>query len=1204
MSFNIGLSGIRAASTDLEVTGNNIANASTIGFKMSRAEFGDVYTTTLLGTGNKPVGSGVQVENVRQQFSQGNISGTGNVLDMAIDGNGFFVLNDNGTTSYSRSGIFTLDKDGFVVTNNNARLQGFPANSNGEINGILGDIQISVSNQAPRLTNLVSAQYNLNAGAKVLQEQGKMLVAGGQASGAASSGILDSTTSVLSTQRQPTTGGVPARVNFATDLATVAAAGYGPMDIDIDLGTGAGLQTVSLLGVPAGSSVQDVLNDVQSAINDALDTQQLRAYANTTGELVLQRAGYNATNGSGFTLANTGSWDAVFGANTGVTGAVAGTPLFVGSNPISADFRNIPGTQTTTRTTATPPLNMVTHSTGSYSALVSSTLYGSLNLSAASGNALAFTIGTESGQTYSVNLQQAAWQGAAPGDFSNVNLSETVGEINAQLAVQAAPGTPQVQAVANAGRVEFHVVSPGVRGDYLQLAPNVASSANYSLDTFGFLSDNRFNAGAKPIAANNEFQIRVNSNTGHGSTIHTITIPPKNYASLDDLAIAIQQQIDLYIGSTGLSGKVSVEATGGQLVFSNLYTGSGESIDFLPSAGAPTALSALGFDSMFKVNGIDEIDRTNSFRLTLTVPAPDLEQRSGTVQISLDEEYRSVQQLAASINRQLNSQDSASYIGIQAAAVEVIPATTPPQFKLEFRATKGGEGSHISITDVNASGKDLTEADLFGILQANPGNQSLLSYGIEGVSNKYPEQRVTITDPKGNETQMVIPARSEANEIVAMFNMQPGFTANAETTMTIPLASYNSPGKNMTLTLNGQKLEATSLADIADEINSYRGTTLPGFSAQVDSNGNLVISNQIGRDIKISMQSSVVTDSLVIQGVAGTGPMVLGGSPTADRAGAVGGVVTLVLNENYSMSKPSPRVQGIFENLTDDEFENYTINAFDPLNQDTYNHSTSMTIYDSLGNPHVMTQYFVKEPQDPTRPNESNIWAMYVLIDGYEVGDPDPTLPFPENLEPTRFRKEVFFNQDGSLDAVATGDVFITNWDPLDSKGNPNGATSSKNILEGGLPLSDPPTNSNFQIVLKGSTQHNGAFDVNDQTQNGYSTGRLSGLEVDQAGIIFARFTNGQAQVLGQVALANFRNPEGLTPLGSTSWGESFESGTPTIGSPRTASFGQIKSSALEDSNVDLSEQLVRLIIAQRNFQASSKTIETMDKMTQTILNI
>src|SRR5690606_8489561 len=147
MAFNIGLSGIRAASTDLEVTGNNIANASTVGFKQSRTEFADVYTTTLLGTGTKPVGSGVMVENVRQQFSQGNISGTENALDMAIDGNGFFVLQDRGAISYTRAGIFSLDKDGFVVANNGSRLQGYASNANGVVNGVLGDIQIQIASQ-------------------------------------------------------------------------------------------------------------------------------------------------------------------------------------------------------------------------------------------------------------------------------------------------------------------------------------------------------------------------------------------------------------------------------------------------------------------------------------------------------------------------------------------------------------------------------------------------------------------------------------------------------------------------------------------------------------------------------------------------------------------------------------------------------------------------------------------------------------------------------------------------------------------------------------------------------------------------------------------------------------------------------------------------------------------------------------------------
>jgi flagellar hook protein FlgE len=241
---------------------------------------------------------------------------------------------------------------------------------------------------------------------------------------------------------------------------------------------------------------------------------------------------------------------------------------------------------------------------------------------------------------------------------------------------------------------------------------------------------------------------------------------------------------------------------------------------------------------------------------------------------------------------------------------------------------------------------------------------------------------------------------------------------------------------------------------------------------------------------------------------------------------------------------------------------------------------------------------------DPNRPNEQNIWAMYAQVDGQDVGDPDSTLNFPDNLTPTPARYELFFNQDGTLDTDATGEIYVTNWDPIDGNGDSSGALNSVNVLEGGLPLTTPSSNSNFKITLDGSTQFGSAFSVSEVNQNGYTTGRLAGLEVDQGGVIFARYTNGQAQVLGQVALSNFRNPEGLTSLGGTAWAESFESGVGTTGSPRTSSFGQVRSSALEDSNVDISEELVGLIIAQRNFQASAKTIETMDQVTQTILNL
>ncbi|WP_448109035.1 flagellar hook protein FlgE [Pseudomonas azerbaijanoccidentalis] len=172
MSFNIGLSGLYAANKQLDVTGNNIANVATVGFKSSRAEFEDVYSATKLGSGSKTTGSGVRLANVSQQFTQGDISNTGNVLDMGINGSGFFVLNNSGSLSYTRAGTFKVDKEGYVTnTDGTARLQGYGVDANGKIvNGVLTDLRIDTSNLAPKSTTTVSSTINLKSTADVIDQ--------------------------------------------------------------------------------------------------------------------------------------------------------------------------------------------------------------------------------------------------------------------------------------------------------------------------------------------------------------------------------------------------------------------------------------------------------------------------------------------------------------------------------------------------------------------------------------------------------------------------------------------------------------------------------------------------------------------------------------------------------------------------------------------------------------------------------------------------------------------------------------------------------------------------------------------------------------------------------------------------------------------------------------------------------------------------
>ncbi len=164
MSFQQGLSGLNIAAKNLDAIGNNVANASTIGFKAARAEFADVFANSLAGGAGVQIGIGAQVAAVRQQFSQGNIVTTSNPMDVAINGAGFYRLSTNGTISYARNGQFSLDRDGYIVTNSGARLTGYPADANGQIVASTPiDLQVSLANIAPRATADARVAINLDS---------------------------------------------------------------------------------------------------------------------------------------------------------------------------------------------------------------------------------------------------------------------------------------------------------------------------------------------------------------------------------------------------------------------------------------------------------------------------------------------------------------------------------------------------------------------------------------------------------------------------------------------------------------------------------------------------------------------------------------------------------------------------------------------------------------------------------------------------------------------------------------------------------------------------------------------------------------------------------------------------------------------------------------------------------------------------------
>ncbi|MGC8120468.1 flagellar hook protein FlgE [Marinobacter sp. VGCF2001] len=636
MAFNTGLSGLRAASVDLEVTGNNIANASTVGFKGSRVQFGDLYASGFLSSGSNPIGDGVRVQDVAQSFGQGNISFTDNGLDMAISGDGFFILNNGGEIRYSRAGQFTIDKNGFVINNQNMKVQGYTADDDGNLSGIRGDLQIQTDNLAPRRTTNLTSSLNLDSRESVLE-------------------------------------------------------------------------------------------------------RRIRDFA-----------------------------------------------------PIG--------------------------------------------------------IGSLRGEGFSFSYSDGSTDYSVPAIDANASARDAAAAINA--------------------------------------APGVTATATTSAVLDGGLDDNFVST-----AGDFRLELQVN-NSG------AIPLDLSNVSSLDDVAKAINATSD-----NAISASV---------------------VDHDDDPLTPERLRVIH-------SGGDKLD-----------------------------------------------------IAYGDAAAGALPA--PTTF----------EGEVLVTTDRNVS-------------------------------------------------------------------------------------------------------QATSDAGTTNFVDTFDATPF---------------------------------------------------------------TVT---------------------------------NEFNPIDQRTYNHATSTTIYDSLGNDHKLTQFYVKEPSPGNGVGQSQ-WSVYLQIDGELVGGTDQT-PYTAT-----------FDQDGELQSVngdPNGEIIITDWTPKDPSGDPNGADGPPADPDSVVsPIPEPATSSAFVLNLADTTQYGAAFGVNDQRQNGYTTGRLSGLDVSGEGVIFARYTNGQSKSLGQVALGAFSNTDGLSPVGDTTWVETFESGQPVIGAPDTGTLGSIEASSVEESNVDLSAELVNLIIAQRNYQANAKTIETSDAVTQTIINL
>lgn len=375
-----------------------------------------------------------------------------------------------------------------------------------------------------------------------------------------------------------------------------------------------------------------------------------------------------------------------------------------------------------------------------------------------------------------------------------------------------------------------------------------------------------------------------------------------------------------------------------------------------------------------------------------------------------------------------------------------------------------------------------------------------------------------------------------ANTVASSVNTQIGLgAALSQVQQNFSQGTITTTGQSLDVAINGNGFFQMS--------NNGTVTYSRNGVFQLDKNG--YITDASGNDL---MGYAAGTNGVV--NTAQTVPLQV---PTTNIAPVVTSNINAQLNLNAQSTAP-------------------TATPFDATNSNTYNYSTSITAYDSLGGAQQVNMYFVKGGIDATTGNQQ--WNVYAGTAGNVGSNPVGTMEF-----------------DASGNLVSTAD-------------STGAATSLGQIPVTINPTDGSKTNQTITMNFTGTTQFGSANGVNNLGQDGYASGTLSNFAIGSDGTITGNYSNGQTKTLGQVVLANFNNPNGLMNLGGNQFQETAASGVPQVSTPGSTNHGSLTGGAVESSNVDLTNQLVDLITAQRNYQANAQTIKTQQTVDQTLLQM
>ena len=1101
MSFYTSLTGLNAAKAELGIVSNNIANVGTIGFKKARAEFGDIFATSPLQNASGSIGQGVLLKGVAQEFSQGNVAFSQNSLDMAIQGQGFFVLKPNLTSNqsvFTRNGSFRVNNDRYVVDSSGQFVQVFPVNDDGSVvaTGLSSakSLQLPSTAGLPRASSKIDLGVNLPADAEIIPQQEKY------SSGAA----------VYRFDRND-----PNTFNRSTSITVFDSLGN------------PSIATIYYVKV-SNATVEDPSNKWQTYIyvgDREIKPALLNAKTDKGENLYIDKFGQQTTDPTEFDPTfNAGSPHPLYYLNDQTT-KVDSKPArltggFIDRNDVGFDFGSTDNNKIVI---------------GSSEA---STTYSGTWTTAVSG---------ATNQVYSIKFNNNAaiefFKSTAAGqEFTAAAFDKKLQDVKATLAAQKISFTGK----AVDGTLTFFS----------------SDAAPFSMLVTNGLSDTEGGFAGADFASGSSITVGSSNDTEKGlanTSILKISVDDSDPVSIDlpdslrgkslsgtELAAELTKAINARFGDDkNVEVLPATVTTGSPPVTSANPDYDPEVAEFMLYATFVEGTSTLssGFPATSSLS--TKLESPNGTYVSGNKSIK--ESMIGGIRLRLPENtnYRpnavsEQDDLVLAIQEQIDQAIGAGIlkVGYDPKARTLTFKPRDNSFKI---ASLGVTGPLV--------GTEETANDVLGF----PAKLALVSVGAGTTQGTFKGGELL---PNGDEIQ---------NEDQRRYGIKVDYLKDQRKFV----FSSGTTGERSLITVSvGENSRAADLLGISDtfaaEIINSAGTGLASKPA-------VTTGSKAGIDITgtFSVTANDNTVNVTVDGIDGSFRIPAGAYTGATFATALETRINAIAAANgksvggVKVTFDSDNSRFVFTSGTTSEESFINVNGHP-------NFGLSATTQTRGSVPKVTVLQQAKDA-------DGNL--LYIDKDGKETTKKPESLP---NYAPIYLTKgQLTFDTAGKLISPKEGAKYT----PFD------------------------PQNGADLIVLnvdygKFSTQYSQPFSVLSLTQDGFTSGRLDGISIDSAGTVRANYTNGQQQALGKLILANFASPNGLKQIGNANYVSTSSSGEAVVGVAGADGYGTIQGGALERANVDLTEELVSLITAQRNFQANAKAIETATNLTSTIVNI